>query len=50
MSNEIELRVRAESLHDFCVRVFAGVGVAEQDARITADVLVAADLRGVTSP
>lgn len=49
MSNAIELRVRAESLKDFCVRMFARAGVAEQDARIAADVLVAADLRGVAS-
>jgi len=43
------LRVRAESLQDFCVRVFQKMGVPEEDARITADVLVAADLRGIDS-
>jgi L-2-hydroxycarboxylate dehydrogenase (NAD+) len=43
------LRVRAESLKDFCVRVFQKMGVPEEDAHITADVLVAADLRGVDS-
>ena len=42
-------RVQAESLKDFCAKVFQKVGVTEQDARITAEVLVAADLRGVLS-
>ncbi|MBI5034235.1 MAG: Ldh family oxidoreductase [Chloroflexi bacterium] len=42
-------RVNAESLKVFCVRAFQRVGVNEQDARIAADILVAADLRGVLS-
>lgn len=36
-------------MKEFCARVFLRVGVAEEDARIAADVLVAADLRGVFS-
>jgi LDH2 family malate/lactate/ureidoglycolate dehydrogenase len=49
MMVEIGSRVRAERLKGFCVRVFQKMGVPEEDARITADVLVAADLRGVDS-
>ena len=36
-------------LHDFCVAVFRSFGVPEADARTAADVLIAADLRGVDS-
>jgi len=49
MPEETGLRVWAEPLKDFCVRVFEKMGVPEEDARITADVLVTADLRGVDS-
>jgi len=42
-------RVQAQPLKDFCVRVFQKVGVPEADARVTADVLVTADLRGIDS-
>jgi LDH2 family malate/lactate/ureidoglycolate dehydrogenase len=42
-------RVQPEALSDFCVRVFEKMGVATQDARITADVLVQANLRGIDS-
>ena len=42
-------RVRAESLKRFCESVFRELGVPEDDVRITADVLVAADLRGIDS-
>jgi len=41
--------VQAEALKNFCVRIFGKLGVPEQDATITADVLVAADLRGIPS-
>ena len=44
-----EVRVWANPLIDFCVRVFQKMDVPEEDARITADVLVAADLRGIDS-
>jgi L-2-hydroxycarboxylate dehydrogenase (NAD+) len=48
MPNETS-RVQAQRLKEFCVRVFQKIGVTEEDARITADILVAADLRGVAS-
>jgi LDH2 family malate/lactate/ureidoglycolate dehydrogenase len=41
--------VDAQTLHTFAARAFERVGVAAEDARIAADVLVAADLRGVES-
>ena len=41
--------VRAADLLDFCVRVFVEMGVPPQDARVTADVLVEANLRGIDS-
>jgi L-2-hydroxycarboxylate dehydrogenase (NAD+) len=41
--------VRADGLSDFCVRVFEELGVPSQDARITAEVLVQANLRGIDS-
>jgi L-2-hydroxycarboxylate dehydrogenase (NAD+) len=40
---------QAEDLRAFCVAALCRVGVEERDACITADVLVAADLRGVAS-
>jgi len=46
---EEAVRVWADPLKDFCVRVFTKMGVPEEDARITADVLVTADLRGIDS-
>ena len=49
MSNDNPLIVQAEPLKAFCVRVFEKMGVPEEDARITADVLVTADLRGIDS-
>ena len=49
MSNQAELRVRAEALKSFCVQVFCKMDIPEKDAGITADVLVAADLRGIES-
>jgi L-2-hydroxycarboxylate dehydrogenase (NAD+) len=41
--------VRADALSDFCVRVFRKLDVPEADARITTDVLVQANLRGIDS-
>lgn len=41
--------VQAQPLQDFCVSVFKELDVPEDDARITAEVLVAADLRGIDS-
>ncbi len=49
MSSEPEFRIQAERLRNFCAQVFERIGVAEEDARITADVLAVADLRGVAS-
>jgi LDH2 family malate/lactate/ureidoglycolate dehydrogenase len=43
------IRVEAEPLKDFCVRVLQQMKVSEEDARLTADVLVTADLRGINS-
>ncbi len=39
----------AEDLKDYIVRFFKHHGVSEEDARIAANILVAADLRGVNS-
>jgi L-2-hydroxycarboxylate dehydrogenase (NAD+) len=41
--------VRAEALSAFCVRAFEKMGVSTEDARVTADVLVRANLRGIDS-
>jgi LDH2 family malate/lactate/ureidoglycolate dehydrogenase len=41
--------VGADALLGFCVKVFEEMGVSHQDARITADVLVQANLRGIDS-
>jgi len=41
--------VSAEALRAFCIQVFEKLGVSHDDAKITSDVLVAADLRGVDS-
>ena len=49
MSPESVSTVSADVLKGFCERVFRKLGVPEEDAWITADVLVAADLRGVDS-
>ena len=49
MSDEKSIRVQADALAAFCQRLLQGVGIAEEDARIAADVLVAADLRGIDS-
>ena len=49
MPSQSEIRVQSKPLTDFCVRVFRKLGVPEADARITADVLVTADLRGIES-
>lgn len=49
MSGQIAQRVPAEALKGFCEQVFQKVGVAEGDARLAADILVAADLRGIAS-
>ncbi len=49
MAAQDTVRVDHEKLTDFATRVFVALGVPEEDARVTADVLVVADLRGVDS-
>jgi L-2-hydroxycarboxylate dehydrogenase (NAD+) len=49
MPEETRVRVWAEPLKAFCVRVFEKLDVSEEDVHIAADVLVTADLRGVDS-
>ena len=49
MPEETAVQVYAEPLKDFCVQVFQKMGVPKEDARITAGVLVTADLRGIDS-
>jgi len=49
MSDQIAQRVQADALKGFCAQAFQKVRVAEEDARLTADILVAADLRGISS-
>ena len=46
---ENRLVVSAEALKSFCVRVFEKLDVGPADAEIVAQVLVAANLRGVDS-
>ena len=49
MVDRDQVRIRAEALEEFCRRVLEGAGYLEEDARIAAEVLVAADLRGIES-
>ena len=42
-----ELRFDGQSLNDFAARIFRALGMPEEDANITADVLANANLRGV---
>ncbi|HEX3550697.1 MAG TPA: Ldh family oxidoreductase [Candidatus Elarobacter sp.] len=44
-----KIRTREAAEHDFIARALRAVGVSDADARDVADVLVAADLRGVES-
>ena len=41
--------VQAEALKNFCVKIFQKLDVPKEDATVTADVLLAADLRGIPS-
>ncbi len=47
--NETEVRIGREALVDYCARVFGRLGLARWDADVAADVLVAADARGIPS-
>ena len=49
MPEETAPMVQAEPLTEFCVQVFQKLEVPEEDARITTDILVEANLRGVDS-
>jgi LDH2 family malate/lactate/ureidoglycolate dehydrogenase len=49
MAEKTESLVQAEPLTNFCVQVFQKLGIPEEDARITTNVLVAANLRGIDS-
>lgn len=49
MAEENEIRVQAEPLKAFCRRVFEKLDVPPEDAEVTADNLVSADLRGISS-
>lgn len=49
MSEGADAKVWADPLRDFCGRVFEKMGVPADDAVVTADVLVAANLRGIDS-
>ena len=49
MSEGTKIRVESEALRGFCVRALRRMDVPEEDARITADVLISADMRGTSS-
>jgi LDH2 family malate/lactate/ureidoglycolate dehydrogenase len=49
MSQDSVSRIKSADLTAFCAQVFTALGIPEGDAKITSDVLVAADLRGVDS-
>ncbi len=49
MTEKTEIRVQAEPLKAFCSRIFEALDVPAQDAEVTADNLVCADLRGISS-
>jgi L-2-hydroxycarboxylate dehydrogenase (NAD+) len=49
MSEEATVKVWADPLREFCVQVFEKMDVPPDDAVVTADVLVAANLRGINS-
>jgi L-2-hydroxycarboxylate dehydrogenase (NAD+) len=44
-----DVRVTQTELETFCIRLFRHLGLSEEDARITASVLVAADIKGIAS-
>lgn len=46
---EKELRFKKDDLIDFVVRYMTKLGVPEEDAKIVGDVLISADMRGVSS-
>ena len=49
MTPEATFRIKPADLIAFCTDVFVAMGIPKKDAKITSDVLVTADLRGVDS-
>ncbi len=49
MTSETETRIQAGALRTFCQSILEKLDVPNEDASIVADVLVAADLRGIAS-
>ena len=49
MGTKKTVRVQVQSVRRLCIQVFQKLGLTEEDARITANVLVSADLRGIDS-
>jgi len=49
MAEKTEIRVQAEPLKEFCFRIFTKLDVSPEGAEVTADNLVRADLRGISS-
>jgi L-2-hydroxycarboxylate dehydrogenase (NAD+) len=49
MSDQISHRIPLEKLKDYTIKCFQLAGVCEPDARVTTDILLAADLRGISS-
>lgn len=49
MSESNAVRVQKQALKDFSVEVFQKLGVSDQDACLAADILIAADTRGIAS-
>lgn len=43
------VRVSRDRLLDFCERLMVGTGLSREDARLASEILVAADMRGVSS-
>jgi L-2-hydroxycarboxylate dehydrogenase (NAD+) len=49
MDQQHGVNIQRSHLVEFCARVFVKLGIPEQDARASADILVAADARGIPS-
>jgi LDH2 family malate/lactate/ureidoglycolate dehydrogenase len=49
MPDDTDVRVDAKTLYDLGVRCLTKVGIPDEHARMTADVLIASDMRGIES-
>jgi len=49
MPDDTDVRVDAQTLYDLGVRCLTKVGIPDEHARMTADVLIASDMRGIES-